>query len=191
MNRRNYLKSILALAGIAITSLSVTKWLNINYLIDEKELWGKRTIIAELAEMIIPASDTPGAKMASVDHYIIKVLLNCRNTRQQHKFLSGIDEIERFTKSTFGLEFLDCGEPNRHKVLQHFYEKGSNSHGFLSKIQERFLGKPFFSELRQLTVEGYCQSKLGATNGLAYDYIPRVYEPCTFLNPHQKSWATK
>jgi hypothetical protein len=191
MTRRTYIKFIFAVGGITSTSLFLPKWFNQTRLIREEEIWERRTIIAELVETIIPASNTPGAKMASVHDYIIRVILNCRKSRDQRNFLSGVDQIEALAKRRFGIQFIDCDVSNRHQVLQHFSDKERHSHPFLSRIRNKILGKSFFSELRDLTVEGYCQSRLGATQGLAYDHIPGSFESCTSLNPGQKSWATK
>lgn len=191
MNRRNYLRSILALGGLTITSLPIVSWLSNGRPIKERDLWEKKAIIAELAEMIIPASDTPGAKAASVDSYIISILLNCNNGRQQHRFLTGLDDIEQYTKDTFGRDFLQCNVTDKFNILQRFSENEAYSYNILNKVERKFLGQPFFSKLRELTVEGYCRSMLGATQGLAYDYNPGSYVPCTVLQIHQKSWATK
>lgn len=190
MNRRNYLKSLLAFGGLAITSVPILTWLKASDPINAKRLWDKRSIVTELAEMIIPETDTPGAKSAFVGDYIIEVMLNCNDAKQQHKFLSGIQDLEEFTKSTFGTDFLHCSPKERHIALQHFSQKRF-SYGILNKLEDKLFGKPFFVKLRDLTVEGYCRSQLGATQGLAYDYIPGRYAPCIPLKPSQKSWATK
>lgn len=181
----------MAFGGLALTSVPILKWLKVSNPIDATTLWDKRSIVAELAEMIIPETDTPGAKSASVGDYIIEIMLNCTEAKQQHKFLSGIHDLEEFTKNTFGADFLHCSPKERHVALQHFSSERRFSYGILNKIEDKFFGKPFFVKLRDLTVEGYCSSQLGATQGLAYDYIPGSYDSCISLNPFQKSWATK
>jgi hypothetical protein len=191
MNRRNYLKWIVAFGGLTLTSVPIIKLLKAPDPINARTILDKRLIITELAEMIIPETSTPGAKSAAVGDYIIKVLLNCTDPKQQHRFLSGIEDLEEFTRSTFGADFLDCSPKERHVVLLHFSEEERFSYGILNKIENKFFGKPFFVKLRDLTVEGYCLSQVGATQGLAYDYIPGSYDSCIPLNPIQKSWATK
>lgn len=191
MNRRNYLRSVFSLGGLAITFFSVFKWANINRPLDDNKLWQKKAIIAELVELIIPSSDSPGAKASAVHIYVITVMSNCNNARQQHIFLSGIESLEKYTKSMFGIGFLQCSSRDMHEALQYASNREGSANNLLNKVKSRLWGQPFFSKLRELTVEGYCMSKLGSTQGLAYDYIPGSYEACTIIKQNQKSWATK
>lgn len=191
MNRRNYIRSLLGLGVVGLTSLPIIKWLESDPPIVPQDLWKKRPLIADLAEMIIPESDTPGAKAANVDDYIINVLLNCTNSHQQQIILSGLNDLEQYTTSNFGLNFLKCNTHQKLTAMQHFSEKESFSFNILNRIEARFFGKPFFVQFKGLAVQGYCLSMLGATRGLAYEAVPGRYVSCTTMSPFQKSWATK
>jgi len=191
MNRRKYLKTVLYLSGITLASFPVVKYFLVKPAASGRELWAKKAILAELVEMIIPATNTVGAKAISVENYVIMVVLNCSNRRQQRQFLSGLEDLEEYTLRVFGVDFLQCAAPEREKVLQYFAKKGWTSNSLFNKVQQRLFGQPFFLRLRTLTVEGYCQSKIGATQALAYDHIPGSFEPCTSLESGQSSWATK
>jgi hypothetical protein len=191
VDRRSYLKTILVLGASSVASLSVFKWVAINKAVTKQEFIDKRDIIAELAELIIPATDTPGAKAAGVHDYIINVLVNCNPVKQQRKFYSGIEDVEKYTLKNFGQSFMEANFEKRTAVLAHFANHAGYSSRILNKINNKLLGEPFYSKLRYLTVEGYCQSQIGATQGLAYDYIPVTYEACIPILKNQKSWATK
>lgn len=191
MDRRKYIKTVLSVLGISIASFPVIKYFYVSATFVEKDLWVKKPIIAELADMIIPLTDSIGAKAAMVEDYIVIVLLNCHSKRQQQRFLSGIKDLEDYAKTILGRDFLKCTETEKVKVLQYFADKGSSSSVFLNKLEDKLFGQRFFLKLRTLTVEGYCQSMLGATQGLAYEAVPGVYVSCTSLDTFQKSWATK
>ncbi|SEB09214.1 Gluconate 2-dehydrogenase subunit 3 [Pedobacter hartonius] len=191
VNRRAYLKGILAVGTLSITSFSVFKWVDLNKSVAPGKLWEKRAIIAELAELIIPETDTPGAKAAGVDHYIIDVMISCNPVRQQHKFFSGLQDLEKYALDNFEKDFLKCNTNEKRQILQHFADHAEYSNRILNKINNKLFGQSFFSKLKNLTVEGYCLSRLGVTEGLAYDYIPGKFEACIPLQPNQKSWATK
>jgi hypothetical protein len=62
---------------------------------------------------------------------------------------------------------------------------------FWKKVQRKITGRSFMDILRELVVVGYCTSEAGATQGLAFDFIPGSYTGCISLRPGQKSWATK
>ena len=191
MNRRGYLKRVLLFGAAGVSSLSIFKWVDFTSAIDPKDLLGKQDLLAELVELIIPQTDTPGGKAAMVHLYIINVMLQCNNGKQQHKFLSGLNDLEHHATSEFGKPFLDCSFAEKTSVLQYFESNSEYSYPILNKINNKFLGQPFFTKLKNLTVEGFCMSQLGATQALAYDYIPVTFEACIPYNRNQKSWATK
>jgi hypothetical protein len=191
LKRRTYLKGLLAAGALSATSFSLFKWLDVNKPVEPARLWEKRALIAELAEMIIPRTNTPGAKDALVHDYIINVILNCNHVKQQHKFFYGLTDLEKYATDQYGKEFLQCNASQKMKILEHSSKNAQYSYGILNKINNKFFGQSFFSKLKNLAVEGYCLSRLGATEGLAYDYIPGNYEACIPLQPNQKSWATK
>jgi len=194
MNRRNYVKSLLALTAAGIGSFSIFKWLEPvepPSVITLQDWEKRRSLILELAEIIIPSTDTPGAKEARVDKYIISVISKCYDQQQQRAFYSGLNEVEEFTKSTFGKTFLECDVSSRQYIAEHFSNSIIDSSTLVLKIKNKVLGKSFFHNLRELTVEGYCTSLLGATKALSYDPVPGAYSPCVSLTSHQTSWATK
>lgn len=191
MNRRTYLKNIFLIAAIGTTSFSIFKWIRINQPINKVDLLKKRDIIAELAELIIPTTDTPGAKAAGVHDYIINVLINCREAKDQQQFFHGIEDLEKYAYDKYGKPFLNCSQNEKIEILQHSADQGEYKIKILNKVNNRLLGQPFFTDLKNLTVQGYCASELGATKGLAYDYIPGTYTACIPILKNQKSWATK
>lgn len=191
MNRRTSLKSILTLGFLGISSISIYKWAGLNKEVTLDNILPFKELISELAETIIPKTETPGAKDASVENYIIRTLLDCHDRLEQNKFVDGLLNLEEYTKNKYKKSFLKCNSTERISILSYFENKETYALPVLNKINNKFLGKPFFTQLKSLTIEGYCQSEIGATQGLAYDYIPGNYEACIPLNHHQKSWATK
>lgn len=145
----------------------------------------------ELAETIIPTTNTPGAKSANVQDFIINVMINCTSRNEQNNFINGLEQLTDYCEKEYGKSFLKCTEEERNEILNHFEQRGEYKLVILNKISNKLFGQSFFLKLRTLTVDGYCNSKLGVTEGLAYDYIPGSYESCLKLHPGQKSWATK
>lgn len=191
MNRRAYLKNILLLGALGTASIPVFKWVKLNQPVAPVDLFKKRETIAELVDLIIPATDTPGAKEAGVHNYVINVLLNCRAAKDQERFLHGIEDLEKYAVSKYQKDFIKCSQTEKTEILQHIAESETYKINILNKINNKLLGQSFFSNLKGLTVQGYCISSLGATKGLAYDYIPGKYEACIPLLKNQRSWATK
>lgn len=191
MNRRNAIKGVVAFSFIGIISGSLYEWFTLNSKIDINLLQKKKQLIADLAEVIIPRTNTPGAKDVKVEEFILKTIINCTEVRGQNIFVNGLSDVEDYSKKQFGKSFHNCNLTEQTRILSHFEAK---SHGFnstISKIEGKFIGKPFFTQLKELTVVGYFTSQPGATDALAYDYIPGRYDGCIKLTPNQKSWATK
>lgn len=191
MNRRSYFKRILVLGALGGASFSIFKWKELTRQVDPVLLWSKKDLVAELSEIIIPETDTPGAKSANVADYIIKVLINCMDIKKQNKFCSGLELVESHSMRNYGKSFLNCSDQEKQTVFEYIANHSGFSYRILNRINKKIFGESFYITLKDLTIEGYCMSKPGATQGLAYDYIPGNFEACIKLKPNQKSWATK
>lgn len=179
------------MGGFSIASFSLFKWVKINEPLKPINLLEKKALLAELVDLIIPETDTPGAQAAMVHEYIIAVVINCYPIKQQRLFFSGLQNIEEYALQKYDTTFLNCGHKQKTEILIHFSTHSGYSNKILDKINNRLFGEPFYSTLHKLTVEGYCVSFLGATKGMAYDYIPGKYNACVPLLTNQKNWATK
>jgi Gluconate 2-dehydrogenase subunit 3 len=191
MNRRKAIGRIF-LAGIGGgLAFSGYKWYDWNKAPDIDYLVRHRTLIGALAETIIPATDTPGARDAGVGDFIVTMIKDCTDRMSANKFIDGLKDVEHYCQSHYQQPFEKCGGADQHATLQYFEEKGKPFKGIVGKAQNRWLGRSFFTTLKAYTVEGYCTSEAGATKGLAYLYIPGSYQGCIRMTPGQKAWATK
>lgn len=191
MNRRKAIKNIFALGVIGGTGYVGFKVFELHREANVASFTAKKELISDLADTIIPSTDTPGAKAAGVEVFIISVLSNCTSNVEQNLFLEGLENIERYCDRKFSKPFSACSSSQRVSILAYFKESDLYESKFLNKINNKFFGETFFAKLKELTVHGYCNSFLGATKGLAYNYIPGHYNACIPLKPNQKSWATK
>jgi len=190
MNRRILIRTI-AIGTVAVASYPVYKWTELKGRPDFLYLNSQKNLISELAETIIPATDTPGAKDTLTENFIIRTIHDCTDIASQNNFIKGLKNLEELCFSSFNLSYVSCTIKQREIILTHFEEESKRYPGIIGKIQNKLLGKPFFYLLREYTVQGYCTSMLGATKGLAYEFIPGTFDGCTPLKPLQKSWATK
>jgi hypothetical protein len=191
MNRRKTIKSILGIGFLSVSAFSIFKWEWLSRTPDIQFLVSQKKLIAELAEMIIPTTDTPGAKDAQVEDYIITMILDCSPKKKQNIFIDGLVKLKSYCLETYKKSFEDCDLEEKTKILRYFQGESLRRSALVTKIERKLIGQPFFSQLKELTIIGYCTSNVGATGGLAYDFIPGTYISCTQLTPDQKSWATK
>jgi len=191
MNRRTSIKQILIAGTLGISSISFFKWFQTTKQLNPGSFTSYKALIAELAETIIPRTDTPGAKDAEVEVFILKMLRDCTVLKEQHNFLKGLISVEDYTISTYNRNFVQCSKTEKIEIVRHFEDKSTYSYPILDKIDGKLFGTPFFKKLKELTVEGYCTSQIGATKAFVYDYIPGSYDSCVPLTKNQHSWATK
>ncbi len=187
MNRRKAIGGIFALTGIGFTSFTGFK------LFFEKasrgQLQNYENLLAELVDVIIPPTDTPGAKEANVHAYIIRFMESCSLNKEYTNFYNGLNDLQETSLSDYDTHFADCTVQQKIALLENL-DGNADANSLLGKIENKLRGRSFFTILKSLTVEGYCTSQLGATQLLAYQQIPARYNPITTIKPNQKAWAT-
>jgi hypothetical protein len=191
MNRKTAIKSIVAIVTLGGASGAIYNFLSPGEAIPLSDLPKKKALIAELAETIIPRTNTPGAKDARVEDYIIKMIAENTEARMQRSFLAGINAVENYAADEYGKQFTNCTRGEMSAIVKHFKDKATYPIHILNRANRKLFGAPFFFHLRELTVEGYCTSLAGATQGMAYDYVPETFQACIPLQKNQLAWATK
>lgn len=148
-----------------------------------------RECMEELAETIIPETDTPGAKSAGIVAAVFQQVMHCLGERDQAVFFRGLVELDEYCTRKFGRPFVACDGPERLQTLNHFESAATFGGKFVVKVRRRLFGKPFISLVKELCVISYCRSMLGATQALVYDPIPARYNACVAIKEKQRSWA--
>lgn len=191
MNRRNAINRII-LAGIGSTlALGAYKWYEVEKTPDLAWLEQQKDLLTALADTIIPPTDSPGARAAGAGDFMITLLKDCTDRRSLDNFIDGLKDLQSYCRSHYQAPFAKCTEADRISTLTHFEKNDRLYPGIWGKAEIRYLGKPFFTTLKEHTVTAYCTSQLGATHGLAYVPVPVTYHGCIPLQPGQSAWATK
>ena len=74
----------------------------------EQRLEDIARMVAEIAEIIIPKTDTPGAKDVGVPAFIDKMLGECYKKEDQDRFVKGATDFDADAKATYGDTFIGC-----------------------------------------------------------------------------------
>jgi len=191
MKRRTVLKSLF-FGGTAIIG-GIGSWnaYQIFKTPDLASLQNQIPLLNALAQTIIPRTDSPGAGDANAGVYIAKMMQKGYDKKTQNRFVDGLAAIQQKANSRFDLDFENCSDEQRIKLMTEAESSGKSLPGNAGKLQKKLLGDSFFGSLKELTCEAYCTSMEGMNQGLAYDYVPGKFLGCITLNPGQKSWATK
>lgn len=190
MYRRKVIKISAGVISLSLLCGTFKGWLMGKEPLAFHSFESQRSLLAELAETIIPETDSPGAKSADVASYLLLVIADCLTTKEQKIFYKGLGRVEKTAINNFDRSFIVCDELARVEVLKAVKHHEGPSMGLLYKIRRRLWGRSFMDLLTEHVVTGYCTSERGATMGLAYEAIPVKYEACTVLADGQKAWAT-
>ena len=144
------------------------------------------SFLNEVAETILPATSTPGAKEAKVGDFMTVIVKDCYEAKDQTIFKEGMNKIQEACKKACGKSFMDATPEQRHDLLVS-----------LDKEQKEYQSKKkpedpnhYFRMMKELTLWGYFTSEIGATKALRYVAVPGKYEGCIPYKKGDKAWAT-
>jgi hypothetical protein len=142
-------------------------------------------LLDAVAELIIPKTDTPGARDAGVPQFIDRALANYCDKDQAQRLRAGLARIDADAQAAHGAPFIALA-PEQQVALFIGYER----EGLAAKAQAP--GQThFFPELEDLVTVGYFTSEPGATVALQYDPVPGAYRGCVPLSEVGRAWATR
>jgi glucoside 3-dehydrogenase (cytochrome c) hitch-hiker subunit len=140
----------------------------------------------EVAETIIPATDTPGAKAANVGAFMTVMVKDCYDEKNQKIFLEGMTKLNEASKKKFnGNGFMKI-TPEQRKELLNDLDKEQKEY---VKNKKKDDDAHYFTQMKQLTLLGYFTSKPGATEALRYVPVPGKYDACIPYKKGDKAWA--
>jgi len=128
----------------------------------------QHALVEALAELIIPQTETPGARAAGVSYFIDDVLAAGEDGDRQ-SFLAGLNWLETRAVKLHGIPFLKLPEDRQVALLEPLAATGN-----LEADDQP--GVRFFQRLKALTITGYYTSadgfvtELGFSNGFTGDY---------------------
>src|SRR6266550_1011344 len=139
--------------------------------------------VTTITELIIPQTETPGAKAARVNEFIDLILTDWFEAEDRTKFLAGLADIDKASQEACGKDFVDCTPIQQKQLLTAFDEELTEMRQadiYSSHRRRRNLmsDRSFFYALKQLTLVGYFTSEVGAKQALHYEVIPSKHIQC-------------
>ena len=201
MKRRDAIKKVALLLGgtlSAPTLMAMSRWEQSFIQNTEGVLFSltemQRKIVAEVAEMIIPKTDTAGAKDAGVPAFIEMMLKDCYYEPEHLSFMKGIMALEQSkfldldeTRRTLMLKKIEAETKDMMKAREVKQTKmGDNEDKEVMKAQAE--GLPFWRLMKELTLLGYFTSEVGTKASFEYVQIPSKLEMIK-MKPNQKAYA--
>ena len=133
-----------------------------------------------VAELIYPATDTPGARAAGVAQMVDKALKGWCDPGQAAAIKSALSRMDTDAKAAHGAAFVALTPAQQAALLTRYDAEVAAAKG-----------KPTpFGGLKDLITIGYFTSKPGATVTLRYDPVPGDYRGCVPMKEIGRAWAT-
>ena len=139
----------------------------------------------EIAETILPATTTPGAKDAKVGAFMTVMVNDCYDMKEQQIFFEGMKKINELSQKQFGNSFVKISPQQRHELLLQL-EKEQKAYMKNKKADEP---SHYFRMMKELTLLGYFTSEPGCTKAKRYVPVPGKFEGCIPYKKGDKVFA--
>ncbi len=151
-------------------------------------------IIAALADMIIPETDTPGAIQAGVPAFVHSVVVDWYTPAERQIFLDGLAGLEADSLGRWSVSYVDLDRAQQARLLAELEPPSEGGPEGLSlaalAMPPAASGElPFYLKLKELTVLGYYTSELAAGTELEYQPIPGRYDGDARLSASGRQWV--
>jgi hypothetical protein len=128
--------------------------------------------IAQIAELILPESDTPGAGAVGVPEFINIIVAEWQTEEERRNLLAGLEAIDQRSRTVGAPSFLGLAADGQARLLRELDAgKGSPDSAESS-----------FATLKGLAVFGYFTSERIVTDVLKSPMIPGRYDGCAPLH---------
>jgi hypothetical protein len=121
--------------------------------------------VAALCDLIIPTTDTPGAKAART-HDFIDLLLSDGPPDRRNSFLAGLGWLDGYSIRRHKAPFVRCSQADQIAMLKTLESAGT---------PDLKPGTEFFSDMKGLTVMGYYTSREGIAELNKGGRVPRSF----------------
>jgi gluconate 2-dehydrogenase gamma chain len=127
-------------------------------------------LLEQVAEVIVPTTDTPGAIAAGAPAFIRDLLENWSSAQTRAQIFGVLEAIERASWSKFGAAFLELA-PERRLDIMSVYDADA-----VAKQD------PAYGRFKYLVLVGYYHSEVGATQELRFELVPGAWRACVPLS---------
>ena len=140
-------------------------------------------LLDEIAETILPETDTPGAKAAGVGPFIAMMVADVYYDDDQRIFRDGLVSVEEDCEQMHGGSFMQVTDAQRLALVE---KLDREQH---ARSQEDGAPTHYFRMMKELTLLGYFTSEIGCTVAQRYVESPGRFDPCAPYSPGDTAWT--
>lgn len=190
MNRRQAISSVAVLLGGSIIGGEIFALAGCKSTAKQVNDLFTTTDVAfldEIAETIIPATNTPGAKAAETGGFMALMVKDCYTEENQQVFVKGLKDVNDKALANYKAEFITLKPAQKEELLNQLDSEQKEFQKTKAKEQPAH----YFRMMKELTLLGFFTSEIGGTKVLSYQEVPGRYDACidyksgdpVYLNP--------
>ena len=193
MQRRDALK--LLISGAVLPSLSAEAFALFRaahpaegYAVRTLNPHQNATVMA-MTDLIIPETDTPGAKLARVNEFIDLILTEWATEEERANFLAGLADVDQQSNELFSKNFIDASAAQQNALLRALDDTAMGGRTAATRRpiypdqRDRQLKGNFWAVFKGITMHGYYTSEIGFTQELKLQIIPGAQHGCAPVGP--------
>jgi len=127
-------------------------------------------LLEVVTDVMIPATDTPGALAAGVPAFVRVMLEEWASVATRAEILGVLEAIEKSAWIRRGASFNQLPPDQRHELLRDF-----DAAAIVLEDQP-------YRKFKSLVMAGYYHSEIGATQELRYELVPGTWRSCLPLD---------
>jgi hypothetical protein len=128
------------------------------------------SLLEEIVDVMIPATDTPGALAAGVPALIRGMLTSWASPESRAEIAGVLEDFDKHAWARYGTAFVELQPERRMELVRGFDEDRMSRQD------------PAYSKFKYLVLLGYYHSEIGATQELRYELIPGAWRSCVPLS---------
>ncbi len=135
-------------------------------------------LLDEVADTILPDTQTPGAKAAKVGPFMAVMVTDTYDEQEQGIFRDGMRKLNE-------AGFMTKTPAERLTLLEQLDREAK------AYMDARARGAPthYFRQMKELTLLGYFTSEIGCSQAMRYRETPGRFDPCVPYTPGETAWA--
>jgi len=134
-------------------------------------------VLEEVCDIIIPETDTPGARAAGVPQVMDGLMRNWASAERRRQFEGLLLEIDTAARAAGGAGLMSLPKARRVEVVAAF-----------DAAQMRQHDHPY-RRFKDLILTAYYLSEVGATQELRYELVPGSFQGGIPVGPDTRAWA--
>jgi hypothetical protein len=196
INRREAIQRVAALMGGAVSAPAILGVLN-GCSAKPNTNWkpaflseAQGAVVSEVAEIMIPRTETPGAIDVGVPAFIDIMLKDAYSEKERQRFVSELEAFDARAQREQGRAFVKLSPEKKASFVKTVHDAAVEEQQQL-KLPASRMQRPFILVTKELALLGFFTSEAGATQVLQYQQVPGALHACIPIQEagNGKTWA--